>query len=99
MPDHFFVYPTYVKQGVTRALGRRVPTKLAVADATLGEIAAAATKLGFVATAEPEKQYPREVSTYAGRLKVVKKPGVSKAEFLRRLAAELVRSRAAGATH
>jgi signal recognition particle subunit SEC65 len=99
MPDHFFVYPTYVKQGVTRALGRRVPSRLAVADATLSEIAEATTTLGFVATAEPEKQYPREVSTYAGRLKVVKQPGVSKAEFLRRLAMELARKRAAGATH
>lgn len=99
MPDHFFVYPSYVDQGITRALGRRVPQPLSVADATLPEIVEVATKLGFQATAEPDKQYPRQVHQYAGRVRIVKEAGVSKTEFLRRLATELTRRRASEVKH
>jgi signal recognition particle subunit SRP19 len=96
MPDHFYVYPAYVSRESSRALGRRVPLGVAVEDATVEEIVAAATHLGFTAAAEPEKQYPREVHTYKGRVKVTKRDGVTKTEFLRRVAAELSRRRGAG---
>lgn len=91
MPDHFFVYPAYLSRDASRALGRRVPSALAVPEVTLEEIIAAAKSLGFSATAEPEKQYPRQFFTYAGRVKVVKRKGTTKAAFLRRLAEELHR--------
>jgi signal recognition particle subunit SEC65 len=96
VPDHFYVYPAYVTQAGTRATGRRVPKGVAVAEATLEEIVAAATHLGFQAAAEPDKQYPREVHTYRGRVKVAKREGVKKTEFLRKVAAELARRKAAG---
>lgn len=99
MPDHFFVYPSYVSRGSTRALGRRVPQNLAVPAATLEEIVEVAKKLGFRATAEPDKQYPRAVHAYAGRVKVAKKAGVPKTAFLRQLADELSRRQAAEPKH
>jgi signal recognition particle subunit SRP19 len=99
MPDHFFVYPSYVSRGSTRALGRRVPQNIAVTDATLDEIVDVAKKLGFTASAEPDKQYPRAVHAYAGRVRVAKKPGVAKTAFLHQLADELTRRHAAEAKH
>ncbi|HKV90875.1 MAG TPA: signal recognition particle subunit SRP19/SEC65 family protein [Thermoplasmata archaeon] len=95
MPDHFFVYPAYVSQGATRALGRRVPKSIAVPEVSIDDLVVAATHLGFTAAAEPDKQYPREVHTYAGRVRVTKKKGVSKTEFLRQVATELARRRSA----
>ncbi|MGI0132849.1 MAG: signal recognition particle subunit SRP19/SEC65 family protein [Thermoplasmata archaeon] len=91
MPDHFFVYPAYLARDSSRALGRRVPSGIAVREVTLEEIVAVAKALGFSASAEPEKQYPRQFFTYAGRVRVVKRKGTSKAAFLRRLAEELTR--------
>ncbi|MCI4333655.1 MAG: signal recognition particle subunit SRP19/SEC65 family protein [Thermoplasmata archaeon] len=99
MPDHFFVYPAYVSRGSTRALGRRVPQTLAVSDATVEEIVEVARKLGFTASAEPDKQYPRAVHAYSGRVRIAKKPGVAKTAFLHQLADELSRRHAAEAKH
>jgi len=89
MPDHFYVYPAYLTSSSSRALGRRVPKSAAVPEATLEEIVRAAQALGFQAVAEPAKQYPRQFYTYAGRVKVTKKPAVSKAHFLVQLAAQM----------
>ena len=91
MPDHFYVYPAYLARDSSRALGRRVPSAIAPREVTLEEIVAAAKALGFTASAEPEKQYPRQFFTYAGRVKVTKRKGMSKAQFLHRLAEELHR--------
>jgi signal recognition particle subunit SRP19 len=98
MPDHFFVYPTYLNRGTTRALGRRVPQATAVADATVEEIVDVAKSLGFTAEVEPDKQYPRQFFEQPGRVRVAKKAGTSKTEFLRKLSTELARRRAAGAS-
>ena len=95
MPDFFYVYPTYLSRSTSRALGRRVANASTVPDATIEEIAAAARALGFTATPEPDKQYPREVHSFRGRVKVAKKDGVTKATFLRRVAAEVTKRRAA----
>jgi signal recognition particle subunit SEC65 len=94
MPDHFYVYPTYLKRSVKRAEGRRVPD----AEAVSGELNApmlldAAKGIGFQAELE-NKQYPKEAWRGEGRIKVTKKKGVTKAQFLHRLAREL-RARAA----
>lgn len=91
MPDHFYVYPAYLARGTSRALGRRVPAAAALPDLTVEAIVAAAKSLGYAAEAEAGKHYPRQFYAYAGRAKVVKKPGVPKARFLRELAAELRR--------
>jgi signal recognition particle subunit SEC65 len=91
MPDHFYVYPAYLSKTGSRALGRRVPLPDAVPEATLEQITKAASSLGYKAEAEPGKQYPRQFYRYAGRVKVSKKPGVAKTQFLKELVRELRR--------
>jgi signal recognition particle subunit SEC65 len=97
MPDYFFVYPSYLTKRTSRRLGRRLSQASALPDAAVEDMVRAATTLGFHVTAEPGKQYPRESYRLAGRLKVSKKDGVTKGEFLRRLAEELRRHPPAGA--
>ncbi len=95
MPDHFYVYPAYLEK-LSRAGGRRVPAGDGLTEVTAEEIAEAARRLGAKVEVEATKQYPRRFFTYAGRVKVAKKPGTTKAAFLRALAAELKRRRASG---
>ena len=95
MPDHFFVYPAYLGRGLSRRDGRRLPAALSLADVSTEEILQAAKRLGYRAEIEAAKQYPRQFFTYAGRVKVTKKAGTSKAGFLKAVAAELARQRTA----
>ena len=95
MPDHFYVYPAYLDGATPRGLGRRVPAEGAPANVTLEEVVAAALSLGVKVTAEPDKHYPPRFFTYAGRAKVPKKAGLTKSKFLRDLANEIHRRRAA----
>ena len=95
MPEHFYVYPAYLEK-LPRASGRRVPESEAIGDVTAEEIVEAARRLGAKAELEASKQYPRRFFSYAGRVKVTKRPGTKKAQFLRALAAELRRRRAQG---
>jgi len=95
MPDHFYVYPAYLEK-VPRAGGRRVPAADGLGDVTAEEIVEATKRLGLKAELEKDKQYPRRAFTYAGRVKVTKKAGTTKATFLRALAGELRRRRAQG---
>ena len=96
MPDHFYIYPTYLGRERSRKDGRRVPAALALPDLTGEEIVAAAQHLGFKAELESDKQYPRSASSYQGRVKVAKKGSTTKAAFLRSIAGELARRRAVG---
>jgi signal recognition particle subunit SRP19 len=91
MPDHIYVYPGYLAKGGSRSDGRRVPSELAVTDATIEVIVAAAKGLGFKAEPEPEKSYPRLFYQYSGRVKITKRPGVSKTKLLKMLAEEIHR--------
>lgn len=96
MPDHFYVYPSYLKRSVPRSEGRRVPAADAVGgELTTEQMLDAALALGFKAEAET-KHYPKEAWRAEGRLKVQKKKGVTKAKFLLTLAREL-RKRGASA--
>ena len=97
MPDHFYVYPAYLGRGLTRKAGRRVPASDTLPDLTGEEIVAAAKRLGFRAEVEADKQYPRRFYEYSGRVKVTKKGSVTKARFLKELAGELRKQRAAAA--
>jgi len=94
MPDHFYVYPSYLARGRSREGGRRVPVDLSLPDLTLEEVLAAVQHLGYSATVEADKQYPRAVALYQGRIKVTKHGSGTKAAFLRTLATELHRRRA-----
>jgi signal recognition particle subunit SEC65 len=98
MPDHFYVYPAYLVKSGSRALGRRIPAALALSEVNVEQIASAAVSLGYRAEAEPGKQYPRQAYRFAGRVKVVKKAGVTKARFLRELAETLQRRSETGKT-
>ena len=89
MPDYFYVYPGYLARGASRAEGRRVPTPVTVIDITVEDIAGAAKRLGYHVEVEAGKRYPRTVPSLAGRVKVTKKAGISKARFLRLVAAEV----------
>jgi len=95
MPDHFYVYPAYLGRGLSRRDGRRLPASLALVEVSAEELVQAAKRLGYRAEVENEKHYPRQFFTYAGRVKVTKKAGTSKSGFLRAVAAELARARAA----
>lgn len=87
MPDFFYIYPAYLERATSRGLGRRIPAAAATDEVTAEKILAAARALGYRAEAEADKQYPRQFHTYAGRVKVAKKPGVSKTRALREIAA------------
>ena len=73
-----------------------MPSASAPEEVTVERIVAAARTLGFWAEAETGKQYPRQFHAYAGRVKVAKKAGVSKARALREIATALAASPAAG---
>ncbi len=96
MPDHFFVYPAYLGRGLSRRDGRRLPDGEALVDVTAQEIVDSARRLGYKAEVEAEKQYPRRYFTYAGRVRVVKRSGVTKTAFLRAVAADLKKHRPSG---
>jgi signal recognition particle subunit SEC65 len=92
MPDHFYIYPSYLNSA-SRALGRRVPKdSLPRGELTLEEYLKAVKSLGFEAIIEEGKQYPRSSWKVEGRLKVTKKPGTTKNKLLKMLAAELLKS-------
>lgn len=95
MPDHFYVYPAYLSAELSRGEGRRVPGATAIPQVTSAEILAAAKHLGYSAEIEANKQYPRQFFTYAGRVKISKHSGTSKAGSLTAIAAEIRRSRPA----
>ncbi|MGD1099130.1 MAG: signal recognition particle subunit SRP19/SEC65 family protein [Thermoplasmata archaeon] len=95
MPDHFYVYPAYLASGLSRTGGRRVPQPESLPELTAEEIVTAAKRLGFRAEVEADKQYPRRFFEYAGRVKVTKKGAMTKAHFLKELATELHKQRAA----
>ena len=92
MPDHFYVYPAYLTKSLSRTDGRRVPAALGVVEPTLEAIAAAAKSLGLTAEIEAERHYPRRFHEYAGRVKIAKKAGASKAKVLAQLAQQLQRA-------
>lgn len=96
MPDHFYVYPAYLARGRSRAAGRRVGEGEAIPDLTAEEIVQAARRLGFVAEVEADKEYPRDAGGLAGRVKVTKRKGTTKARFLHLVGAELRARRPTG---
>lgn len=89
MPDHFYVYPAYLDKAGTRAGGRRVPAAMAVPEVTSEMIVEAARRLGFTAQVETEKHYPRQADRFAGRVKIGKHKGVTKARAIARIAQAL----------
>jgi signal recognition particle subunit SEC65 len=92
MPDHFYIYPSYLNSP-SRALGRRVPKAGTIhAELSLEDYLKAVKSLGFEAVIEEGKQYPRAFWKLEGRLKVTKKPGTTKGKLLKMLSDELSKS-------
>lgn len=92
MPDHFYVYPSYLLKTASRTQGRRVPADVAMSEeVTVEEMLEACKALGVRAEGEAKKVYPRSVGVVEGRIKVIKKAGLTKSSFLRKLAAEVRR--------
>ena len=89
MPDHFYVYPSYLRKRTARALGRRVPQELALTEVTVEQIVGAAVQLGYRAEAETAKSYPREAHLGEGRVRISKRAGSSKQATLRAIAERL----------
>ncbi|MGI0053550.1 MAG: signal recognition particle subunit SRP19/SEC65 family protein [Thermoplasmata archaeon] len=94
MPDHIYIYPAYLRRKGSRADGRRVSAEAALPEVTVEEIVAAARGLGFTASAETGKQYPRAAHRYEGRVKVGKRPGGPSKTGLLREIARVLRSEA-----
>ena len=86
MPDHFFVYPAYLRKKGSRREGRRVGAEAAVGEVTTEQIVEAARRLGYQAVAEAEHHYPRQAHLFEGRVRITKKGDVTKSGFLRDLA-------------
>ncbi|MHB8351964.1 MAG: signal recognition particle subunit SRP19/SEC65 family protein [Thermoplasmata archaeon] len=87
MPDHLYIYPSYLRRTGSRSEGRRVPASDAVADVTAEEILGAAQRLGYRARIEDSKQYPRTAHRFEGRVRVEKREGAPpKAALLREIA-------------
>lgn len=54
------IWPAYLDEDRSRGEGRRVPRDLSVPDPTVEEIAAAVKQIGYDATVEWDKRYPRD---------------------------------------
>ena len=62
------IWPVYLNREKTRAEGRAISKKSAVADPTLDEITKAAQKLGFSPVVQEDKAYPAFWWEKSGRI-------------------------------
>jgi len=58
--SHYFVYPEYFDQSLTRKEGRRLPLSLAIENPTLIEIKLAAEKMDYKYELKKDSAYPRQ---------------------------------------
>ena len=85
------IWPAYIDAEKSKAQGRKISTKKAVPSPTLGEIEAAAKKLGLSPITEKEKAYPKSWWDKNGLVKVEKtKP---KNQILSEIAKEIRKER------
>ncbi|NOZ59032.1 MAG: signal recognition particle protein Srp19 [Euryarchaeota archaeon] len=89
--ERMVVWPANIDSNKSRADGRKVAERYAVASPTLREIADAAERLGLNPKVERDKAYPKEWWEVSGRVVVDKaKP---RSVILREIAAEIRRMR------
>jgi signal recognition particle subunit SRP19 len=90
--ERIMIWPPNIDANKSRADGRKISEKHAVASPTLKEIAEAAERLGLNPEVEREKAYPKEWWEVSGRVIVDKvKP---KSMILKEIAAEIKKMRA-----
>ncbi|MEM2547019.1 MAG: signal recognition particle subunit SRP19/SEC65 family protein [Candidatus Bathyarchaeia archaeon] len=93
--DKVILWPAYFDSTKTRGEGRKVPKKLAVSSPKVSELREAAEKLGLEHELVLDACYPKTPWLKTGMLLVVKKE--PKNQLLKRIAAQLLRIRAASA--
>jgi signal recognition particle subunit SRP19 len=64
------LWPAYFDAARSRGEGRRVPADLAVEEPAVDEVASAVQQVGYDATIERGKAYPRNPRTESGRVLV-----------------------------
>lgn len=82
------IWPAFLDADRTRSEGRRVSLDLAVTKPTVDEIASAVQQVGYDATIERDKTYPREYEP-RGRVLVQNADDASKSDLLGAVAAYL----------
>lgn len=80
------IWPAFLDADCTRSEGRRVPLDLAVEDPSVDEIARAVQQVGYDATVERDKTYPREYEP-RGRVLVRNANDAGKSDLLQAVAA------------
>lgn len=80
------IWPAFLDANRSRGEGRRVSLDLAVEDPTVEEIAKAVQQVGYDATVERDKTYPRE-NTPRGRVLVKNADDAGKSDLLQAVAA------------
>lgn len=91
--DRIIVWPAYFDSARTRKDGRRVPKSLAVPSPRISEIKEAAEKLRLENELVPDRGYSRVPWAKSGTLLI--KKNESKEKTLKRIAQQLVKTRAA----
>lgn len=81
------LWPAYFDADRTRSEGRRVPVSMAVTEPTLDEIAKAVQQVGYDATIEREKAYPRDPLDVTGRVAVQNADDAGKSDMIQAVAA------------
>lgn len=80
------IWPAFLDANCSRSEGRRVSLELAVEDPSVEEIAQAVQQVGYDATIERDKAYPREYEP-RGRVLVRNADDSSKSDLLQAVAA------------
>ena len=88
----FVLWPLYFDANTSRAQGRRVPSKLAVKNPTVDEIATAARSLRLEVRVENEAAHPSRWFLPSGRVLVRRK--ATKTRVIRAVAKRIKRIRA-----
>ena len=89
--NRLVLWPEYFDKSLTKGSGRRVPTKLAIHQPSVEEIAKAAKKLKLNPKIESNKAYPGRWWRRSGRVLV--QPRLEKTKIIRRIAIILKKSK------
>jgi signal recognition particle subunit SRP19 len=81
------LWPAFFDRSLSRRLGRRVPTDLAVDDPAVEEVAEAVGQVGYDAVIERDAAYPREHHRTRGRVLVKDAEDASKSDLVQATAA------------
>ena len=81
------IWPAYFDVDLSRSEGRRVAASMAVPEPTVEEIAKAVQQVGYDATIERDKAYPRHPMDVTGRVAVQNADDAGKSDMIQAVAA------------